>query len=389
MKKVALVFVLLVLFAAVAGAAGPSDDKDFRTGLKAYNSKNYRVAIAYFKEYINKKPDPTAYYLIGYSLYKLGKFSEADEYFRDAYFIDPEFSLEKVGLIKKSSGEVVTQEPALAKKPEPAIEKKEAKPAPAAESKPGQPLKQPEPSLKIPQPASTDVKAGKPGLTAPADQKTKAPEAPAPAAVQKPVTPAQSAPQPTASPTPEQPVPVFPAAPAAPKTQMIPGAGAMIPAAVMSIIAGMMIFIVIIGIVLYVYFSLTLFLIAKKLEIPAPWMAFIPILQTWTWIACAGKSWPWIAGMLLPPILGGLLSILSPMLGGVIMLGYLLFLIFALVYLWMLISENLGRGRLIGALIGIFWMIFPLVSMVLQGILAFSKSESSGGYKPPEERLAE
>lgn len=360
MKKVALVMVLFVLFAAVAGAAIPNDDKDFRTGLKAYNSKNYKAAVKYFKEYINKKPDPTAYYLIGYSLYKLGRFSEADEYFRDAYLLDPEYSLEKVGLVKMASGDVV-QEPVLTKKPEPAIEKKEAKPAPAAEAKTGQPIKQPQPAPKAAQPTPADAKAVKPGATAPS-----APAAPAPSA------PQQVAP-----------------APMTPRTQMIPGAGVMIPAAVMSVVAGMLIFIIIIGIVLYLYFALTLFLIAKKLEISAPWMAFIPILQTWTWISCAGKSWPWIAGMLLPPILGGMLSVFSPILGGVIMIGYLLFLIFALVYLWMLISENLGRGRLIGALIGIFLMIFPLVSMILQGMLAFSKSEHSGGYTPPEEPLAE
>ncbi len=130
MKKVALVIVLLVLFAAVAGAAIPNDDKDFRAGLKSYNSKNFKAAVKYFKEYINKKPDPTAYYLTGYALYKLGKFSEADDYFRDAYLLDPEYSLEKVGLIKKASGEVVKKQPSDIKKSEPAGEKKEAKPDP-------------------------------------------------------------------------------------------------------------------------------------------------------------------------------------------------------------------------------------------------------------------
>lgn len=116
MKKVSLVIVLLVLFTAVAGAAVPNDDKDFRAGLKSYNSKNFSDAVRHFKEYINKKPDPTAYYLIGYALYKLGKFSEADDYFRDAYLIDPEYSLEKVGLIRKASGETAPKEPVAAKK---------------------------------------------------------------------------------------------------------------------------------------------------------------------------------------------------------------------------------------------------------------------------------
>lgn len=131
MKKLALIIALFVLFAAAASAGVLSEDKDFRAGLKSYNSKNYKAAVKHFKEYISKKPDPTAYYLVGYSLYELGKFGEADDYFRDAYLIDPEFSLEKVGLIKKDSGEVVLKEPALTKKHEASGENKEAKPNPA------------------------------------------------------------------------------------------------------------------------------------------------------------------------------------------------------------------------------------------------------------------
>ncbi len=102
MKKTALILALFLLLAAVAGAAIPSSDKDFMAGLKAYNTKNYSVAVKHFKEYVNRKPDPAAYYLLGYALYEQGKFTEADEYFRQAFLIDPEFSLEKVGLIKKA-----------------------------------------------------------------------------------------------------------------------------------------------------------------------------------------------------------------------------------------------------------------------------------------------
>ena len=116
MKKTGLIIVLLLLFAAVSGAA-VSDDKEFRTGLKYYNSKNYKAAVKQFREYVETKPAPAAYYLLGYSLYKLGRFSEADEYFSEAYFIDPEFSLEKSGLIKKPSGEVVRKKPAKKKAP--------------------------------------------------------------------------------------------------------------------------------------------------------------------------------------------------------------------------------------------------------------------------------
>ena len=100
MKKVALIVALFMLLAAISGEAALKDDKEFRAGLKYYNSKNYKEAVKRFKEYTAKKPDPAAYYLIGYSLYKLGKFSEADDYFREAFFIDPDFSLKKVGLVK-------------------------------------------------------------------------------------------------------------------------------------------------------------------------------------------------------------------------------------------------------------------------------------------------
>lgn len=104
MKKTGLIMLLFLLFTATAGAAG-IDDKEFKAGLKYYNSRNYKAAVKKFTEYIKQKPDPAAYYLTGYSLYKLHKFSEAEEYFSQTYLIDPEFSLEKAGLIRKERKE--------------------------------------------------------------------------------------------------------------------------------------------------------------------------------------------------------------------------------------------------------------------------------------------
>jgi len=100
MKKTVLILALLVLLAAAAGAAVSNNDSEFIAGLRAYNTKNFSAAVKHFREYLSGKPDPTAYYLLGYALYKQGKFTEANEYFRQAFLIDPEFSLEKVGLIK-------------------------------------------------------------------------------------------------------------------------------------------------------------------------------------------------------------------------------------------------------------------------------------------------
>lgn len=101
MKKLIL-GVALVLFASISGVA-TADDSDFQAGLGYYNSKKYSEAVVKFQNYVNKRPDATAYYLIGYSLYKLGKFGQAEEYFREAYLIDPDFSPEKAGIINKSS----------------------------------------------------------------------------------------------------------------------------------------------------------------------------------------------------------------------------------------------------------------------------------------------
>ena len=95
MKKLALSIVLFVLFAAVASATVPGEDKEFQAGVENYNTRNYNTAVKHFQEYVGSNPYPSAYYLIGYSMYKLGKFSEADEYFSEAYLIDPEFSLGK------------------------------------------------------------------------------------------------------------------------------------------------------------------------------------------------------------------------------------------------------------------------------------------------------
>ena len=115
MKKSALAIVFFVLFAAAASATVPEEGREFQSGVQYYNNKNYKAAANQFREYVGDNPDPSAYYLIGYSMYKLGKFSEADEYFNEAYLIDPKFSPEKVVLAKKTSEEILPKDPFLYK----------------------------------------------------------------------------------------------------------------------------------------------------------------------------------------------------------------------------------------------------------------------------------
>jgi len=70
MKKSGLIIALFLLFSAVAAGLYPTNI-EFRRGLKFYNSKNYKAAVKQLQEYLKKKPEPTAYYLIGYSLISL------------------------------------------------------------------------------------------------------------------------------------------------------------------------------------------------------------------------------------------------------------------------------------------------------------------------------
>ncbi|OGW57335.1 MAG: hypothetical protein A2Z09_02530 [Nitrospirae bacterium RBG_16_43_8] len=127
-----------------------------------------------------------------------------------------------------------------------------------------------------------------------------------------------------------------------------------------AIFAGFGIIVLAIVAILVVYCLLCLFLIAKKLAIPAPWTAWIPIINLWTIITCAGKPWWWIL-LLFIPIAG----------------------IFIKIYLWMCITENLGRNKWLGLL-----LLVPIAGFVWMGILAFSKrAEKTGIIKgmPQEE----
>jgi tetratricopeptide (TPR) repeat protein len=91
--SIACLVIPVVLFA--------DSDTAYDSALQCYSSGKYKEAVKYLADYVQKKPDPAAYYLLGYSLYELRRFAEADEYFRQAYLIDPTFSPEKIGVSKK------------------------------------------------------------------------------------------------------------------------------------------------------------------------------------------------------------------------------------------------------------------------------------------------
>lgn len=106
------------------------------------------------------------------------------------------------------------------------------------------------------------------------------------------------------------------------------------------------VFIVSIG--FYLYYCLCFYLIAKKLDVPAAWLAWIPILQIWTFFRSAGKSLWWFL-LFFIPLVNAIVA----------------------VYLWMCIVENLGKNKWLGLL-----MLLPIVNLVYLGALAFSSKEA-------------
>ena len=125
------------------------------------------------------------------------------------------------------------------------------------------------------------------------------------------------------------------------KLQQLPAAG------VMAFVMGFLMIIILMVVVLYVYFSLCLFLIAKKLNVPSPWTAWVPIVNIWTLVQAAGKPGWWVILFFIPFVS-----------------------FFVIVYIWMCITENLGRNKWLGLL-----LLIPLIGLVFMGVLAFSKQE--------------
>ncbi|HBU05808.1 MAG TPA: hypothetical protein DEA95_04350 [Nitrospiraceae bacterium] len=332
MKKI--IFAVLMFFAlsAVYDTPFAAENSEYSKALKYYNSKKYKEAVEVLKEHVQKAPSAVDYYLMGYALYKLGKFEEANEYFKEAYLLDPDFSLEKAGLIKKTS-EAKTEEaekPSMEKVPD-------AEKPPVSETKEKQPeaKKEPVPS-KEPQPqkpeAAKDAKGKSATVTA-----EKKPAAQEP----KKVEPQKAEPL-----KPMQPPAGFPNFPKPGKE--MPGIS---PQMLTAVLASFGIIVLAVVAIWVVYYLLCLFLIAKKLAIPAPWTAWIPIVNLWTIVTCAGKPWWWILLMFMP-----------------------LANIFIYIYLWMCISENRDKSKWLGLL-----LLIPTADLVLYGILAFSKGAENTG----------
>lgn len=318
MKKIAFIVIMSFVLLTVSNTILAKTDTDYDNALKYYNSGKYKEAVRIFKEYIKKKPEPSAYYRIGYALYELRKFSEANEYFKQAYLIDPNFSPELVAPAGKSPEEAAK----IAGKHVPS---KKKPPVPVQTEKQQETKPEPFPEKQV----TGELQAQKPHepLVTP-KQKSAAPELPkvAPQATQPPAG-----------------LPRFPLS-----KDFMPEAA---PGILTGLVAGFGMILLVLGIAFYVFFCLCFFIIAKKLDIPSPWIAFVPIIQIWTFVRCAGKPWWWILLLLIP-----------------------LINIILIIYLYMCIAENLGKNKWLGLIV-----LIPYIgALILLGLLAFSKSEKPG-----------
>lgn len=87
-----LVLMSLLFVSAEAVAAGESYEK----ALSLFKGRDYKNAVVYLEKYIAQRPDPAAYYMLGYACYELREFHKAREYFNSAFLIDPDFTFNKI-----------------------------------------------------------------------------------------------------------------------------------------------------------------------------------------------------------------------------------------------------------------------------------------------------
>jgi hypothetical protein len=246
-------------------------------------------------------------------------------------------------------------EPVKPKQAAPAPERTQMQKNPVQEQKPPAAAQQPLPPAAPPQ-AAQQNKAAQPQQRPLQDTvKTPVPQQqPQQDPVKTPV-PRQQPQQGTLKiPVPQPPAPPMPAQPVSPPipqphmARPLPGGhGAVPPADVIAFIAAFGTVILIVSIGFYVYFSLCMYLIAKKLDVPAPWTAWVPILNIWPFFASAGKSLWWVLLMFIP---------------------FVNFIV--VIYLWMCITENLSRNKWLGLL-----MLVPVANLVYPAVLAFSSGE--------------
>lgn len=114
------------------------------------------------------------------------------------------------------------------------------------------------------------------------------------------------------------------------------------------ILGGIMIFLLIIFLIVYVYMALCLMKMAKKTDTPDGWLAWIPILNIVLMLRIAKKPLWWIILFFIP----------------------LVNIVFVIL-VWIEIAKALGKPEWLGVL-----MIIPIANLIVSGYLAFSDNSA-------------
>jgi hypothetical protein len=413
MKKAVLVISLILVLTGMASLLLAESHPDYKEAMNYFYQKDYKRAVELLKAYVDQRPEAQAYYRLGYALYELGKYSEAEEYFREAYVIDPEYSPEIAPQVRESlKWQGISVEPSGAGPP---IIRD-----PSASAAPGQ------------QPVLTDQKKAFEGMTpGKPEEAVKSLESLQPEQAPEAITPQQPAapPAPTAKTTPppipgaeqlppelqeafEETMKRMPIKPGEGMPQMDTFEGPFpMPEGMGKIMALVMPFMFMIGLImifLQILWVICHYFIAKKLNVTAAWIAFLaftPLILNvlgligspeslanfqglfiilgivvliaayvgyhWPVVSSAGKPWWWMIIPIPLAIVSGLFMLI-PLIGFfisiILMVGFY-------VYLYMCIAENLGKNRNLGLLMALFFLLFipPLILVVY---LAFSKTDS-------------
>jgi tetratricopeptide (TPR) repeat protein len=113
MQKTVLLFFIALFTVIFSMPALYAQDDLYEKGRRAYIRKDYEAAVKYLSDYVARKPDPEAFYLLGYANYEVkrkgspkGRSSfwgdtETAEYFKKAYLIDPKVSARSIDMKKE------------------------------------------------------------------------------------------------------------------------------------------------------------------------------------------------------------------------------------------------------------------------------------------------
>lgn len=101
MRYLTLISIILA-FLTFSEHSFAQPDGLYDKALYYYKKGNFKKAEKLLRQYTSKRPEPSAYYLLGYALYELKRFDEAERFFQEAYLIDPDYSPKEINFKRAS-----------------------------------------------------------------------------------------------------------------------------------------------------------------------------------------------------------------------------------------------------------------------------------------------